>query len=97
MSVLQNYPPEMVLVGGDGKSYVCQLLDVINYDQNEYALLLHKDNGADGSGQESILIMKVIQSGGNSTFQTIETEEEFESVHRHIETLVKEIVQRDQN
>jgi uncharacterized protein YrzB (UPF0473 family) len=83
----------ITLEGDDGNSYSCQILDIFEFEEQEYALLLNlgeskSDEGDDEQG--SIVIMRLTQKDEQSIFQTIESEEEFERVVAHVEDMVKQ-------
>lgn len=85
----------ITLEGEDGKSYSCQLLNIFDFENQEYALLLkaEDDKGAavDPKNEEgSLVIMRLIERDDQSIFQTIESDEEFERVVAHVEQLAKQ-------
>jgi len=83
----------ITLEGDDGSSYSCQVLDIFEYDNKEYALLLNMSGQGEGkAGQEagSIIVMRFLQHDNQSMFKTIETEEEFNRVVAHVEEMVQE-------
>ena len=84
----------ITLEGDDGHSYSCQILDIFNFEQKEYALLLNlgevNSEGEDSENQGSIVVMRLTERGDQSVFQTIESEEEFERVIAHVEEMVKQ-------
>lgn len=83
----------ITLEGDDGHSYSCQILDIFNFEQKEYALLLNlgevNNEGEENENQGSIVVMRLTERGDQSIFQTIESEEEFERVIAHVEDMVK--------
>ena len=88
----------ITLEGDDGHSYSCQLIDVFEFEKQEYALLLKtpdvekegekpkKDELEDGS----LVVMRLVQRDDQCIFQTIEDDEEFEKVISYIEQLAQE-------
>ena len=92
----------ITLEGDDGNSYSCQLIDVFEFEKQEYALLLKvtelakktpvKSSKAEG-GQEdeeaegSLVVMRLIQRDDQYIFQTIENDQEFERVISYVEEL----------
>lgn len=90
----------ITLEGDDGQSYACQLVDVFEFENQEYALLLK--SSANGSGAEkeqgqttgteegSLVVMRLTQRDEQCIFQTIEDDKEFERVINHIEELAQE-------
>jgi len=83
----------ITLEGDDGHAYSCQILDIFNFEQKEYALLLNlgeaNNEGDENENQGSIVVMRLTERGDQSIFQTIESEEEFERVIAHVEDMVK--------
>ncbi|PWT97308.1 MAG: hypothetical protein C5B53_08235 [Candidatus Melainabacteria bacterium] len=84
----------ITLEGEDGKSYSCQLLNIFDFENQEYALLLKADENKqppDPKSEEGCLvIMRLIERDDQSIFQTIESDEEFERVVAHVEQLAKQ-------
>lgn len=84
----------ITLEGDDGHSYSCQILDIFNFEEKEYALLLNlgevNNEGEESENQGSIVVMRLTERGDQSVFQTIESEEEFERVIAHVEDMVKQ-------
>jgi uncharacterized protein YrzB (UPF0473 family) len=79
----------ITLEGEDGHSYSCQILDIFEFENQEYALLL-KMGGASGEEGEddeegSLVIMRLITRDDQSIFQTIESDEEFDRVVKYVE------------
>ncbi len=83
----------ITLEGEDGHSYSCQILDIFEFDNQEYALLLKlgepKPETAEEEEEGSLVIMRLIQRDDQSIFQTIESDEEFERVVAHVEELAR--------
>ena len=91
----------ITLEGDDGQSYSCQLIDVFEFEKQEYALLLktseseetkkqkdkaNKDEPEDGS----LVVMRLLQRDDQCIFQTIEDDQEFEKVIAYIEELAQQ-------
>ncbi len=91
----ENQAQEAVITleGDDGHSYSCQILEIFDFENQEYALLLNlgdqKPEDADDD-KGSIVIMRLTQRDDQSIFQTIESEEEFDRVVAHVEEMVKQ-------
>src|SRR5271168_3746825 len=79
----------ITLEGEDGHSYSCQILDIFDFEGQEYALLLKmgeaKTEGAEEEEEGSLVIMRLIQREDQSIFQTIESDEEFDRVVKYVE------------
>ncbi len=90
----QSEEAMITLEGEDGQSYTCQILDIFDFEEQEYALLL-KMGGEKGEskGEDdedgSLVIMRLIQRDDQSIFQTIESDEEFDKVVAHVEELAR--------
>jgi uncharacterized protein YrzB (UPF0473 family) len=84
----------ITLEGEDGHSYSCQILDIFDFEGQEYALLLKmgesKAETAEEEEEGSLVIMRLIQREDQSIFQTIESDEEFERVVAHVEELARQ-------
>jgi uncharacterized protein YrzB (UPF0473 family) len=93
---MQTRPEEalITLEGEDGKSYSCQILDIFDFENQEYALLLkiaEKENQTDPEADDdSLVIMRLIQRDDQSIFQTIESDDEFERVVAYVEELARQ-------
>lgn len=87
----------ITLEGEDGTSYNCQILDIIEFEGQEYGILLKlKGQGEepapvneDGDEEESLVIMRLLQRDDQSIFRTIESDEEFEKVVAYVEELAR--------
>jgi|AGTN01.3.fsa_nt_gi Protein of unknown function (DUF1292). len=85
----------ITLEGEDGTSYNCQILDIIEFEGQDYGILLKlKDKDKAGGGgeeveDESLVIMRLIQKDDHSIFRTIESDEEFDRVVAYVEELAR--------
>ncbi len=84
----------ITLEGEDGTSYNCQILDIIEFEGQDYGILLKlKGQGSAGKeeedDEESLVIMRLIQRDDHSIFRTIESDEEFDKVVAYVEELAK--------
>jgi len=79
----------ITLEGEDGHSYSCQILDIFEFENQEYALLLKMGGAAAEEGEDdeegSLVIMRLITRDDQSIFQTIESDEEFDRVVKYVE------------
>ncbi len=91
----------ITLEGDDGHSYSCQLIDVFEFEKQEYALLLKNSDESQENTKEkkatkdepedgSLVVMRLIQRDDQCIFQTIEDDQEFERVIAYIEELAQE-------
>lgn len=85
----------ITLEGEDGTSYNCQILDIIEFEGQEYGILLKlkaddkPSDDASGEEEESLVIMRLIQRDDQSIFRTIESDDEFEKVVAYVEELAR--------
>ncbi len=91
----------ITLEGEDGHSYSCQILDIFEFENQEYALLLkmgdNKTETTEEDEEGSLVIMRLIQRDDQSIFQTIESDEEFDKVVRHVEEIARQSEQEHQH
>jgi len=90
---MQQEDTMITLEGEDGNSYSCQLLNIFEFEGQDYALLLKLNEGKEQPEDEdgSLVIMRLIQRDDQSIFQTIESDEEFDKVVAHIEEIAKPV------
>ncbi len=67
----------------DGKEVKLKLIDLVNVDDFEYALLLPEDADPEDEEAETVL-MRFIQKDGEYTFEEIEDDDEFDLVAQAI-------------
>lgn len=95
-----NYEPAFItLEGDDGSSHECEILDVFEYGEHEYAILLKldEDNLEERKIKENcLIIMRLIRKGEQSIFQTIEDDTEFDNVKNYIESFARDEEEREQ-
>lgn len=100
---IQPQPQEatITLEGEDGQVYSCQILDIFEFEKQEYALLLkagdkeakREENSKEETNEDdegALVIMRLVQRDEQSIFQTIESDEEFERVVQHVEELARQ-------
>ncbi len=63
-----------------------ELYDIVEVDNQEYALIFPADDDEDSEDSE-ILLMRLVKEGENYLFETIEDEEEFNKVEEYIKTM----------
>ena len=66
-------------VDEDGNVITFRLFDIIEFENKEYALLLPADSDDDEEDSE-IVIMKLIKEDEEYSFETIDSDEEFDRV-----------------
>ena len=73
----------------DGKVLECELYDIIEFEGKQYALLTEADADEDAE----LVLMRYSEEDGESYFETIEDDDEFEKVSRYVETLDEEDIE----
>ncbi len=68
----------------EGNSINCELYDIIEYEGKQYAILVEADIAED---EAEMVLMRYLEEDGESIFETIEDDDEFEKVSQYIETL----------
>lgn len=87
-----DQPKMVTLQGADGTSYELQLLDILEFEGQEYGVLVQP---ASASQSEKMVLMRLIQRDSGPVFQTIESDAEFERVTAHLQTLADAAGNRD--
>ena len=73
-------------VDENGNVVKFELFDIVEVDEQEYALLLPVE---DEEGDE-VVLMKLSKDGEEYLFETIEDDEEFEKVAKYVESMDEE-------
>lgn len=68
----------------DGTVIKCELYDIVEFENKQYALLLEADSEEE---EPEVVLMRYTEEGEESYFETIEDDEEFERVSEYIESL----------
>lgn len=71
----------------DGTVIKCELYDIIEFEEKQYALLVEVDSEDE---EPEVVLMRYTEEGEESYFETIEDDEEFEKVSSYIENLSTE-------
>jgi len=79
---MSDEPDIVVLTGSDGTDYRCQLLEIFDLEDQEYALLIKLDEES-----EKLVIMRIAERDGRTFFQSITDEDEFQRVLARINEL----------
>ncbi len=83
------------LVDEDGNKVQLEVLDIINVDDKEYALLLppheHTDDEEEEEHEDEVVVMRLKRDGEDYTLELIEDDDEFERVEAYIEQLEDEM------
>ena len=67
----------------DGNLVKFELVDVVEVDDTEYALLLPVDD----EDEEEVVLMRITKDGEEYLFETIDNDEEFEKVAAYVESM----------
>lgn len=75
----------------DGNSVTFELLDIIEVDDVEYALLLPVDEESTEAEDDEVEVMRLKRSGDEIELETIDDEEEFNRVAEYIQQIEDEM------
>jgi hypothetical protein len=78
----KRQPKKIVLTGDDGAQVECQLLEIIDFEDRDYAVLLADDG---------VVIMHFDEVDDEARFATIEDDDEFNRVRRYIKALAEDV------
>ena len=76
-------------VDEEGNVINFELFDIIEVEEQEYALLLPADAEEDSEDAE-LVVMRLTKDGEDYLFETLEDDEEFNKVEEYIKTLEEE-------
>lgn len=76
-------------VDENGNVITFELFDIVEVDEQEYALLLPTDSEA--GEDDEIVLMRLTKDGEDYIFETIDDDAEFEKVASYVESLEDEI------
>ncbi len=79
-------------VDEEGNVITFELYDIVEVDEQEYALLLPAE-AEDESEEAELVIMKLSKDGEDYIFETIDDEAEFEKVAAYVESLEDEEIE----
>ena len=81
------------LIDEEGNKVQLEVLDVINVDDKDYALLLppHEHAENEQEHEDEVVVMRLKRDGEDYTLELIEDDEEFERVEAYIEELEDEM------
>ena len=74
-------------VDEEGNVINFQLIDIIEMEGKEYALLLPQENDDSQEEEKEVVLMRLIKEGEEYTFEMIEDDDEFNKVVDYIDTL----------
>lgn len=75
----------------DGSVIKCELYDIIEFEEKQYALLVEVSE-QDADEEPELVLMRLIENGDSDEvfFETIDDDDEFERVQAYIESLPEE-------
>lgn len=76
-------------VDEDGNIITFELYDIVEVDEQEYALLLPTEV-EEGEDEDEVVLMRLTKNGEDYLFETIEDDEEFKKVAEYVESLEDE-------
>ncbi len=76
----------------NGNVITFELYDIVEVDEQEYALLLPTEQDEDSDDEDAeIVLMRLSKNGDDYLFETIEDDEEFNKVAAYVESLDEDI------
>ena len=85
---LEDLEEQMIeTVDEEGNVINFQLIDIIEMEGKEYALLLPHENDDSEEEEKEVVLMRLIKEGEEYTFDMIEDDDEFNKVVDYIDTL----------
>lgn len=75
------------IIDEDGTTIKCELYEIIEFEGKQYALLTEANSEEE---DPEIVLMRYLEEGEDSYFETIDDDEEFERVSQYIENLEEE-------
>lgn len=74
-------------VDEDGNVVKFELYDIVEVDEQEYALLLPTEDDEDS---DEVVLMRISKDGEEYMFETIDNDEEFDKVANYVESMQDE-------
>ena len=88
---MENEEKQLIeTVDEEGNVINFELFDIVEVDNQEYALLLPADAEDEDSEEGEIVLMRLTKDGEDYLFETIEDEDELNKVEEYIKTLEDE-------
>lgn len=72
------------IIDDDGTVIKCELYDIIEFEEKQYALLIEAESQED---EPEVVLMRYVEEGEESFFETIDDDDEFEKISNYIESL----------
>lgn len=81
----------------NGNVITFELYDIVEVDEQEYALLLPTEQDEDSDDEDAeIVLMRLSKNGDDYLFETIEDDEEFNKVAAYVESLDEDIAEDEE-
>ena len=93
MNELEEFKAQIIdTVDGDGNSVQLELLDIVDVEGVEYAILREVEDGDEEEDEleTEAVLMRLIRNGEEFTFETIDDDDEFNVVAEYIGSLEDE-------
>lgn len=71
-------------IGENGEEIELKLIDIVNVNDVDYALLVHANTDVDSDEECEIALMRLKENNSEYVFETIEDDDEFELVSQAI-------------
>lgn len=78
----------------DGEKTKCEIIDVIDFEEKTYALLMPLEEIENGDDAE-VIVMEYVEEGESGYFQNIEDEDEFNRVCDYIQDIDDEELEEE--
>ena len=75
----------VTLQGDEGQTFKCQLLEIFEMEDSEYAILMRLEPVED----QGMVIMRLVERDGQNLFQTIDDDAEFDRVVAHVHEMAE--------
>lgn len=72
------------IIDEDGTVIKCELFDIIEFENKQYALLVETETQDE---DPEVVLMRYIEEGEESFFESIDNDEEFQKVSEYIDSL----------
>ncbi len=81
----------------NGNVITFELYDIVEVDEQEYALLLPTDDEENADDEDAeIVLMRLSKNGEDYLFETIEDDDEFNRVAAYVESLDEDIEEEEE-
>ncbi len=81
------------IIDDEGTVIKCELYDIIEFEDKQYAMLLEKDTDEENP---EVVLMRYVEEGEECFFETIDNDEEFEKVSQYVDSLDVEVEDEDE-